>query len=222
MYRDLAVGFSIGNKGYVGTGLDINGQTKNDFWEYDPTFDVWTQKKYFGYVGGGACFAVGFSIGNRGYIGLGAFNYEDAFWEYDTTTNNWTQKVNFTGTPRSRAVGFSIGNKGYIGTGWDIYYQKRNDFWEYTPNSIGIIKKELLSTINVFPNPAKAEITVSSEQKFNNVTLKLVNVLGQTLFEKTNLFGNNFNFNISDKASGIYFIEINENGIISRIKLLKE
>ena len=33
--RDGAVGFSIGSKGYIGTGYDGTGSTK-DFWEYTP------------------------------------------------------------------------------------------------------------------------------------------------------------------------------------------
>ena len=30
------ISFVIGNKAYVGTGLDQNGNTRNDFWEFDP------------------------------------------------------------------------------------------------------------------------------------------------------------------------------------------
>jgi hypothetical protein len=40
--RYSAVSFSIGSKGYIGTGYD--GAYKNDFWEYDPATNVWTQK----------------------------------------------------------------------------------------------------------------------------------------------------------------------------------
>ena len=61
--RRHAVGFSIGNKGYVGTGYDNNINYHNDFWEYDPATDTWTQKANFG--GGARYGAVGFSIGTR-------------------------------------------------------------------------------------------------------------------------------------------------------------
>ncbi|MEO5674560.1 MAG: kelch repeat-containing protein, partial [Chitinophagales bacterium] len=44
--RNSAVGFSIGNKGYLGTGED--GGPKKDFWEYDPDANTWTQKADFG------------------------------------------------------------------------------------------------------------------------------------------------------------------------------
>jgi hypothetical protein len=125
-----AVGFSIGAKGYIGTGIDTGWIYKNDFWEYDPTTNTWTQKANFG--GTSREGAVGFNIGTKGYIGTGfdGHIYYNDFWEYDPSANTWTQKANFGGVPRKWAVGFSIGNKGYIGTGYDIYYYL-NDFWEY-------------------------------------------------------------------------------------------
>jgi N-acetylneuraminic acid mutarotase len=128
------VGFSIGSKGYFGTGEDI--AYFNDFWEYDPSANTWTQKADFG--GGPRSQAVGFSIGNKGYIGTGAgigiINRKD-FWQYDPVSNSWTQKANFGGTARNSAVGFGIGNKGYIGTGFDITINPTGDFWEYDPAS---------------------------------------------------------------------------------------
>ena len=45
--RYEAVGFSIGSKGYIGTGCDGSSYTK-DFWEYDPAANTWTQKADFG------------------------------------------------------------------------------------------------------------------------------------------------------------------------------
>jgi len=129
--RDNAVGFSIGNKGYIGTGSLINGLNENDFWEYDPVSNSWTQKANF--AGEGRIDAVGFSIGNKGYIGTGCNYiagsgvnsfYQD-FWEYDPVSNSWTQKADFAGGTIDNVVGFSIANKGYIN-----YLQ---NFYEFTP-----------------------------------------------------------------------------------------
>jgi len=58
------VGFSIGDKGYIGTGGDPGGV--NDFWEYDTTANTWTMKAFFG--GTARYGAVGFSIGSFGYL----------------------------------------------------------------------------------------------------------------------------------------------------------
>jgi hypothetical protein len=127
------VGFSIGNKGYIGTGYAGSWPyITKAFWEYDPGANTWTQKADFGGVE--RRFAVGFSIGNKGYMGTGQNYYEDCyndFWEYDPATNFWTQKAAFGGTARGGAVGFSIGSKGYIGTGGAGSRYK--DFWEYDP-----------------------------------------------------------------------------------------
>ena len=129
-----AAGFSIGGKGYIGTGADSIG-IRNDFWEYDPMTDTWTQKADFG--GTARSDAVGFSIGNKGYIGTGQStggNTND-FWQYDPVANSWTQKANFGGDGRLYAVGFSIGGRGFIGTGLNPGLPGpagyRNDFWEY-------------------------------------------------------------------------------------------
>ncbi|WP_345029746.1 Kelch repeat-containing protein [Ravibacter arvi] len=80
--------------------------------------------------------AVGFTIGELGYAGLGySANQERLkdFWEYNPVQKFWTQKAAFGGTARQDAVAFSIGNKGYVGTGYDGDY--KSDFWEYDPAS---------------------------------------------------------------------------------------
>jgi N-acetylneuraminic acid mutarotase len=135
--RGEAVGFSIGSKGYIGTG---NGDTpySTEFWEWDQATDVWTRKADFG--GNSRTEAVGFSIGNKGYIGTGyggsqtSYLLYNDFWEWDQTTDLWTRKANFGGGARSTAVGVSISNKGYLGTGLggNIIYAYQ-DFWEYDP-----------------------------------------------------------------------------------------
>lgn len=75
-----AVGFSIGDKGYAGTGYSESAGfvSFNYFWQYDPAVDTWTQKADFG--GTPRFDAVGFSIGNKGYIGSGSDTKD--FWEY--------------------------------------------------------------------------------------------------------------------------------------------
>src|SRR5436190_5359444 len=82
--RTNAVAFSIGSKGYIGTGFDANFAFLKDFWEYDPATDSWTQKADFG--GTARANAVAFSIGTKGYIGTGSEGsppFLKDFWEYD-------------------------------------------------------------------------------------------------------------------------------------------
>jgi hypothetical protein len=135
--RSGAVGFSIGSKGYIGTGEGLGNYPdfKNDFWEYDPSIDQWTQKANF--PGGARRIAVGFGFGGKGYLGTGhvaSYVFKKDFWEYDPAAG-WSQKADVGGQVRSTAIGFSIGSKGYIGAGLDDYFTTNvlNDFYEYDP-----------------------------------------------------------------------------------------
>ena len=84
---------------------------------------TWTQKT--NYAGPATEKACGFSIGTKGYVGLGTSSTLD-FWEWDQTANTWTQKANCSGGTRSFGVGFSIGTNGYIGLG-----NSGQDFWKW-------------------------------------------------------------------------------------------
>ena len=128
-----AVGFSIGGKGYIGTGYDGTTYYK-DFREYNPETNAWTQKADFD--GAGRYGAVGFVAGGKGYIGTGynGTTYYKDFREYNPETDIWTQKTDFSGAGRYGATGFSIDNKGYLGTGYDgtTCYK---DFWAFDPGA---------------------------------------------------------------------------------------
>ncbi|MEO8582427.1 MAG: kelch repeat-containing protein, partial [Flavitalea sp.] len=65
--RTNGVAFVLNGKGYVTTGL-TSGYVNNT-WEYDPATDVWVEKTAF--EGAGREGAVGFSIDNRAFVGLG-------------------------------------------------------------------------------------------------------------------------------------------------------
>lgn len=132
--RARCISFSIGTKGYIGTGE--NGTTDRiDFWEYDSQNDTWTQKANVGNTGRRS--GVGFSIGNKGYVGLGSSSQQPKsdFWEYDPQLNTWTQKAFYPGTGKISAVGFSIDGFGYIGTGNTngVIGNETKQFWQYNP-----------------------------------------------------------------------------------------
>ena len=76
--------------------------------------DNWTQKANFPCIGRAAAFS--FSIGRKGYFGLGQDSTAimKDLWEWDQLTNTWTQKASLPALPRRVGVSFSIGTKGYI------------------------------------------------------------------------------------------------------------
>ncbi len=86
--RNLAFAFSIGTKGFIGTGTYINSSMPlycQDFWEYDQPTNAWTQRTNF--PGGNRQYTFGFSIGNKGYAGSGeqVGNYFNDLWEWGST-----------------------------------------------------------------------------------------------------------------------------------------
>ncbi|HEY4799322.1 MAG TPA: hypothetical protein VII99_09635, partial [Bacteroidia bacterium] len=138
--RQLGIGFSISNKGYIGTGADSSGYIYyQDIWEWDQVTNFWTQKANF--PGGKRWGAYGFSIGNYGYVGMGDSTYNigshiNDLWQFFPFTNTWKQVASYPGGTRSGPVGFSIGCQGFFGTGFDTTYNGTNDFWEYIPDTL--------------------------------------------------------------------------------------
>ena len=203
--RVHAVGFSIGTKGYIGSGNENMNlpDLKKDFWEWDQATDTWSQKADFG--GAARYGAVGFSIGNYGYIGTGYDNYGETkdFWEWDQATDTWTQKADFGGTERFHAVGFSIGDYGYIGTGYDNYGETK-DFWEYDPSAVSVSEIENEKEFNIFPNPTSDNfiITIPSQTRI----IQIYNSAGQ--LSQTKIPENEKSMNFKLDNSGIYFIQV--------------
>ncbi|MBK7149553.1 MAG: galactose oxidase [Bacteroidetes bacterium] len=115
--RSGAASFSIGSKAYMGTGFDGTNYL-NDFWEYNPATNVWTQRAT--YTGGVRTDAVGFSVNGFGYIGTG-YNgsaYLGTFRKYDPATNSWVSAATLSGI-RAGASAFVVGSKAYVGTGYN-------------------------------------------------------------------------------------------------------
>lgn len=129
--RTQAVSFTINNKAYIGTG-----SYRDDFWEFDPENNTWTQKA--NYPAGGVNGLVAFAIGGNGYVGMG--NLSDGtvlpnFYKYDTALNTWTRVKDYQGEFTSGSyASFVVSEKGYVccdrsGRGYNP------ETWEYDPNS---------------------------------------------------------------------------------------
>lgn len=79
--------------------------------------------------------AVGFTINNKGYIGLGIVggSPNGAMWEYDPATGVWTQKANMLGGGRVNAVAFAFSSRAFVGMGEDISFNLNKKFYEFSP-----------------------------------------------------------------------------------------
>ena len=222
MPRSGAVGFSIGSKGYIGTGEGYNGYnfySLDDFWEYDPATNIWTQKADFG--GGIRYCAVGFSIGSKGYVGtgqVGTSTFKNDFWEYDPVSDTWTQLPDFAGVPRSDAVGFSIGLKGYIGTSRISLSTQLKDFWEFNPLMVNLQEPQNKIQLSIFPNPSTDCIHLLTAIP---VSIEIISNTGK-IVTTINDKNTKFTLNISDFAKGVYYIKaINSKNFVVKKVLIQ-
>ena len=78
------------------------------------------------------------------------------------------------------------------------------------------------NTINVFPNPVKDLLNISFNYAANKVNIKLLNTLGQIVFEKENISGSNYQLETAGFLSGIYIAEITTGENCYRTKVIKD
>ncbi len=133
-FRCQAIAFSINGKGYIGGGLNRNIYTceEDDFWEYDPIANNWTQKGNLptGFYGNNTQYSqTTFTANGKGYYFDSESHGDNKLWEYNPITDTWIQKTAIPDSTFNYDISFNIGNKGYLG---DNTGQR---FWEYTPDS---------------------------------------------------------------------------------------
>lgn len=153
--RFYCLNFSIGTKGYVGSGTALTVNTF-DFWEFNPAGNNWTSRAAYP----SAPYASGLTIGNKGYARSdGSMDFR----EYDPVGNTWTTRTNWLSVNRGFPIAFGIGNRGYFGTGAGI--GTGDDFWEFVPPAT-----QVWST-----GSTAASITVSTT---NTYTVQISDVVG--------------------------------------------
>lgn len=137
--RWQAINFSVGGKGYLGSGPDYDKQLKTDFWEYDPVADNWTRKADFPSTARGVTFNA--VVGSNAYVIGGSaitnnllsiIAYREV-WMYNPSTNTWSLKEEYPGSGQMSLTGFSNGSKIYMGFGSNEFSNIFKDFWTFDP-----------------------------------------------------------------------------------------
>jgi len=143
--REGAVAFTINNIGYVGCGVDGDGNILKDFYAYDPSAGTWTKTASIG--GAKRTDAAAFVINNEAYVvsGINNGSYVSEFWKYNATDDAWVQlrsitdataesfDDDYTDIVRNNSVAFTIGGKGYLATGGRN--SSGTSVWEYNPTT---------------------------------------------------------------------------------------
>ncbi len=129
----FATAFSIDSKGYLCGGKFGPNSYSNQLWEYKPSIDQWTQ---LGSFPGGVRYQLSsFSIGTKGYVGMGTDQdlYNNDFYAFDAATNQWSVVSSLPASERAASTCFTIGNRGFVcmGTNGGML----GDLWEYNPDT---------------------------------------------------------------------------------------
>ncbi|WP_372641140.1 Kelch repeat-containing protein [Ancylomarina sp.] len=136
--RREAVAFSVNGKGYIGTGVDEDGDRLNDFWEYDPTKPVaerWSELTSQ-FPGGIRQGAVAFAFNDIAYVGTGygVLDGEDQnnlkdFYKFENGV--WSESLGYGGSKTTDATTFVIGDKAYLVSGKN----NLDNVWEFNSTS---------------------------------------------------------------------------------------
>ncbi len=128
--RVYPFGFTIGGKGYIGSGSSLDnssGVPLRDFYEYNPVTNSWTKlNDYPGNVQKGF---VGWSevLNDKAFV---TFSNMD-FYSYVPSANLWTKLPNPPGQLYSNPASFVIGNIIYVIGGVDISNNYKSEVWAY-------------------------------------------------------------------------------------------
>lgn len=79
-------------------------------------------------------------------------------------------------------------------------------------------KTHKLSNWEVFPNPVKSKLKIQTKTTYNNLEVSLINLSGQKILSVCN----QSEIDISQIETGVYFIEVNIDGDMSRKKIIKK
>lgn len=217
---------------WYGSAFVINGKAyylpsySNTLYEYNPSTNSVTTKAPF--IGVDRIAAAAFSVRGQGYIGLGTLQFDSPydlkdFYFYDPVTNVWdTIPKSFPGVRRHFVPCVTIGDNAYLGTGTNG--TNLADFWCYewkiavAENELTKINEELV----IYPNPVNEILNVKCAIINEESRITIANLLGKTVFQKTNLQQQN-TLNISHLAAGTYFVSLfnKDNELISTQKIIK-
>jgi hypothetical protein len=75
--------------------------------------------------------------------------------------------------------------------------------------------------LSVYPNPSNSQITLSASKFFDNASFRLISIMGRAVIEKSGVSGNSFDLDLSGQSNGLYLLEINDGGNLSRINVMK-
>lgn len=83
------------------------------------------------------------------------------------------------------------------------------------------IQENTFSTFDLYPNPAYNILNINFKNDIERGNLSIISLTGQTLIEKQNLSGTEFNFDVSHLKKGIYIVQLRNEDEVFNAKFIK-
>lgn len=138
--RTGAVALVYNKKAYIVSGSN-NGSMVTEMAVYNPADNTWKKLRDIANISSDTyddnytsivrTNAVGFVMGNKGYLATGENGANvKTTWEYDFTKDEWTQRTSFERQDRNSAIAFAVKNRGFVGLGRNstYYYDNMDEF----------------------------------------------------------------------------------------------
>lgn len=133
-------------------------------------------------------------------------------------TYSWTGPASFTATTEDIS-GLDAGT--YVVTVTDKYCGIATITVIVGTDVAASITENEKNSLSVYPNPSNSQITLGASRSFDNASFRLITIMGRVVMEKSGIAGNSFDLDLSGQSNGIYLLEINDGGKISRINVMK-
>lgn len=234
----------ITDRAFVGCGMPRNGNSVSDFWEYLPATDTWERKADV--PGPKRGIASCFSIGAKGYVGLGWGEAASSdFYEYDPIQNTWLRITDHPGTATMASSTFVIGNEGFVACGKPANFSVGlQQFYKYAPQAgrssevhnttyadinthHPVNAPELNPQLIFFPNPANHSINIITPfPASGQAELKIVDMIGRIIISERYLSIADSSevvaMDVSTLPAGTYLVVLTLDGKFITGKLVKE
>jgi thiol-disulfide isomerase/thioredoxin len=131
----------------------------------------------------------------------------------------WSYKANLTGYRNATNLLVAIRATSDFGN-----YAWLDNFKLATKAANGINDLTIANNISIFPNPTAGKFTINLNNIIaNNAIVNVVNTLGQNVISLSNVnLNNQLELDLTNVATGTYFVQININGTIATKKVTKE
>tara|TARA_R110002072_G_scaffold303060_2_gene492415 strand:- start:2432 stop:3592 length:1161 start_codon:yes stop_codon:yes gene_type:complete len=159
--RDDGVTFTIGNKAYCGTGLNVGFSPTRDFNTFDFATDSWLPMQDLPF-NEERQYATAVGYNGLGYL-FGGSNSSTSFnnlWRYDPLLDSWTELAAMPDSGRGGCSNFILNNQWYIIGGRTASGLIKNEVWLYDFASNTWLQKANLPNAGMWRGMAFSSATI--------------------------------------------------------------